>query len=297
MSGTFNCSACNRAYPWKPELAGKKARCKCGAVMQVPASLEAAPDEPSLDALESAIPPPPADAPPLPAAAPQCPACSAQLPEGAVLCMACGYNLRTGQRVTTEVGAAPPAGAPRPPGAPRRIERIEPPGAGSLLMAIGVSVLLLLAVVGIFFWRFSGRAGELVKVTSKAADKLSPVEAEDRRLGELLEEEGVVGVRAFMEFEKNGAIPEIGLTADNHGDFSFKWFNEGAANLYFITEGPAKGTLIVEMPERLAWRKKVFSTIAELPRQAGEAAPIDKGQNYVAVKLRPPQLEATTRPQ
>ena len=34
--GQFRCDACGKNYRWKPELAGRKARCKCGAVMFCP---------------------------------------------------------------------------------------------------------------------------------------------------------------------------------------------------------------------------------------------------------------------
>jgi hypothetical protein len=33
----FTCDGCGKQYAWKPELAGKKAKCKCGQVMNVPA--------------------------------------------------------------------------------------------------------------------------------------------------------------------------------------------------------------------------------------------------------------------
>ena len=46
----FSCAACGREFRWKPELAGKKAKCKCGAVVPVPAqeplALEPPPAEP-----------------------------------------------------------------------------------------------------------------------------------------------------------------------------------------------------------------------------------------------------------
>ena len=32
----FSCPECGKQYPWKPELAGKKGKCKCGAIMSVP---------------------------------------------------------------------------------------------------------------------------------------------------------------------------------------------------------------------------------------------------------------------
>lgn len=49
----FHCSGCKASYRWKPELAGKKAKCKCGQVMEVPAE----PDEGLYDLVDE--PPPP----------------------------------------------------------------------------------------------------------------------------------------------------------------------------------------------------------------------------------------------
>lgn len=34
----FKCAACGREFRWKSELAGRKAKCKCGATVQVPAT-------------------------------------------------------------------------------------------------------------------------------------------------------------------------------------------------------------------------------------------------------------------
>jgi hypothetical protein len=39
----FKCSACGKALVWKPQLAGKRAKCKCGAVVTVPAATGATP--------------------------------------------------------------------------------------------------------------------------------------------------------------------------------------------------------------------------------------------------------------
>ncbi|HET6248967.1 MAG TPA: hypothetical protein VFE47_14820 [Tepidisphaeraceae bacterium] len=36
----FQCPACKRRYTWKPELAGKRLRCKCGEPVSVPAEME-----------------------------------------------------------------------------------------------------------------------------------------------------------------------------------------------------------------------------------------------------------------
>ena len=41
----FSCGACGRKLTWKPELAGKRGKCKCGQMIQVPAQPEAEPVE------------------------------------------------------------------------------------------------------------------------------------------------------------------------------------------------------------------------------------------------------------
>lgn len=38
----FACASCGKEFRWKPEIAGKRARCKCGVTVQVPATDPAA---------------------------------------------------------------------------------------------------------------------------------------------------------------------------------------------------------------------------------------------------------------
>src|SRR5258706_7878857 len=51
-AGKFSCDACGKSYTWKAELAGKRVKCKCGAVMTVPAS-----DPAAAAVVEEALPP------------------------------------------------------------------------------------------------------------------------------------------------------------------------------------------------------------------------------------------------
>jgi len=71
----FNCPACGKEYTWKPQLAGKKGKCKCGSVMVVPAKApraKVAVPEPEEDTYDIAGPSsePSADADDMPVAAP-----------------------------------------------------------------------------------------------------------------------------------------------------------------------------------------------------------------------------------
>jgi hypothetical protein len=52
MAGKITC-ACGKQYAWKPELAGKRAKCKCGAVVKIPA------EDPAMSAASPPPPPPP----------------------------------------------------------------------------------------------------------------------------------------------------------------------------------------------------------------------------------------------
>src|SRR5687767_12957477 len=114
----FSCASCGREFRWKPELAGKKAKCKCGAVVAVPTVAPSAAPAPAAvehDPFDMAGEPEPVAAPPQfrsppPVAAPApvmsgppqqlaCPVCGAPAIPTAVLCTSCGYNFRTGQRM------------------------------------------------------------------------------------------------------------------------------------------------------------------------------------------------------
>ncbi|HUW82889.1 MAG TPA: hypothetical protein VMZ31_08840 [Phycisphaerae bacterium] len=102
------CPACKKRLMAPERLAGKRAKCSCGAVLAVPAVAKQ--DEGALDALLAGER----------AGQTTCPSCDADMPPDAVLCTSCGYNVKTGKRVqpslATDAGA--PAGPP---------ERFKPP--------------------------------------------------------------------------------------------------------------------------------------------------------------------------
>src|SRR5689334_16759136 len=94
MSIRFSCAQCGKAFAVGEQFAGKRVKCNgCGVLMTVPAATAA------LAATGVTPPPLPGDA---------CPACHGSLPQGAVLCTACGFDLRTGRRLTTRTEPPPP---------------------------------------------------------------------------------------------------------------------------------------------------------------------------------------------
>jgi DNA-directed RNA polymerase subunit RPC12/RpoP len=109
MSIEFDCAACGKHYKVADAMAGKRAKCKaCGGVIQVPA-LDSGPVEVEPGEAEDASspPPPPVKPPPVAAKAPAsfqtaesaCPSCRAPLAPKAVLCVACGFDLRKGAKI------------------------------------------------------------------------------------------------------------------------------------------------------------------------------------------------------
>lgn len=129
-SPRVSCPTCGKMYRFKAEYAGRKVKCVCGQVMRMPEDS----GEPAV-----AIGPPPvwssADssvgvnyelshssaaglAPPaVPASNPgRCPNCGGHVKTTAVICVNCGYDLRTGKKVATAIPSAaddePQAAAP-----------------------------------------------------------------------------------------------------------------------------------------------------------------------------------------
>lgn len=99
--GKFSCGKCGKRYKWKPEIAGKKVKCKCGNIMAAPAEEPIAP-EPEVD-LEGlyALAAEEKKANKRQREEPvgfRCPGCHSDLAIGAVLCTSCGFNLKTGAR-------------------------------------------------------------------------------------------------------------------------------------------------------------------------------------------------------
>lgn len=91
MAISIQCTGCHRQYNVDDKLAGKMVKCKgCGAAISVPQPLEEMPPLPDLTGI---------DEPPAKNAPRKCPSCGASIPDGGKMCLACGLNTATGQRV------------------------------------------------------------------------------------------------------------------------------------------------------------------------------------------------------
>lgn len=127
------CPHCAKRYRWKPELSGRKVVCKCGQKMRLPTSAQGE--------AEAIGPPPNANdastydldandesgasragaagiaavhgvdktgAPDEAGGAGEgrCPSCNQPVKPNAVICVQCGFNLKSGQQIETDVAEA-----------------------------------------------------------------------------------------------------------------------------------------------------------------------------------------------
>src|SRR5215207_4259706 len=101
--GNFSCGGCGKTYKWKPQLAGKKAKCKCGNVMTVPKELPAE-EEDGLGDLYALAEEASSKKHEAVAEGLRCPSCGGSIMPGEAMCTGCGFNLKTGRRVAADTG-------------------------------------------------------------------------------------------------------------------------------------------------------------------------------------------------
>lgn len=152
MAVVVQCKSCGVRARAKDQLAGKRVRCKCGAVLAIP-KIEPPDDVAELSVLEGL------DGSGAPAESEtRCPGCLALMPDGAVLCTACGYNTQTGRRLAVTVDD----GNPRTP-SPNEITQSKTRSAqAEARTGRAVTIVMKLIVIGLVVGGVGG-VGWLIK--------------------------------------------------------------------------------------------------------------------------------------
>ncbi len=108
---------CGQQFAAKDEMAGKRVKCpKCGQPLTIGAPQQAQPQQPPAQPQQPQAPATPAMSgglgdlldeigSPAQASGPQCPACGAEVQPGAIICVECGFNSQTGERIQSAVQA------------------------------------------------------------------------------------------------------------------------------------------------------------------------------------------------
>lgn len=145
MSIIIKCTACQKRMKAPDRLAGKRVKCKCGAAIAIPAATAVEPEEIADLALlaqgESID-------------GPNCPSCAAVLSLGAVVCVRCGYNLKTGKKMVTAADAAPATPPSTSATASNAVKRTKPtesnrePSSWASLAPIMIKWAFILGALG-----------------------------------------------------------------------------------------------------------------------------------------------------
>ncbi|HEV8290348.1 MAG TPA: hypothetical protein VGP94_00425 [Tepidisphaeraceae bacterium] len=296
---TFSCDSCGKQYPWKSELAGKKAKCKCGAVLNIPTQPQAA---------RAVARTPVAVA----AAAPldesqgyRCPACKNDLTPGTAICVNCGYDLRTGQYVSTQVdtGDDEAEAAPTPKKKKKKVAAAAKSGKPSATAWVGVTksarekaadqevdksrtmkqviiaLVLCVAVVGVIFggkFAFSkmGNKGSAVKLPGQDAEAMR-----------MLNENQPMEAKEFIESHKSRMIGTMWTQAKALAKIK-QWYEMGAVKVYVPSDGLIARFVIIELPQDPAKREALINWQAVFEDENGNRKTIkDEGQKYVIYSI------------
>ncbi|MEP7367827.1 MAG: hypothetical protein ABI972_31585 [Acidobacteriota bacterium] len=289
----FDCRACGRQFAWRAELAGKSAKCACGAMVKVPAKppRAAGAEDGGISYDLDAAPASPAN---------KCRACGQALEAGAVLCVHCGFNQKTGRKMSTTVGGddedakpakkrAPIKAVPPPPVEPSLDNRFggiptglrtpviqeEVAGYRTLIKpAILMLALLLVVAAAIFFYKTLAGG-------SRDAN-LHPI---DRDVKEMTAENGATELKAWISDKDLQQRMVLGMNENQANGFADKLYKMGAVKVL------AFGHLLtmsigVELPQDAAQRAELFKFQTEWHNSMAIAPQKDEGQKYILLKMK-----------
>lgn len=298
MARMIRCGYCGKEYAWRPEMAGRKVRCKCGH------RIEIEPETPS--------PQPVAKAEDIYALADdvhaqvghevrhpgatvgdnagrKCPACGSALEASDLLCLNCGMNLKTGHRPSARPISTPAGPAPRPQetegylaaaavaGAqrPDQIERadINPHTRKVAIILAGGIILLLGGIVGLFL------------LTHKPSVPVVYLGDDQRIIDEL--DRGSTTIPDFLEQGNNNNTMFSGMNASQARAMDIKLRGLGAVDVLITStlNGMMVRHLVIKLPADPARRKALFDFQAEYYATAGRKVDVDVGQKYLRLVL------------
>ncbi len=294
---TFSCDSCGKQYPWKAELAGKKAKCKCGSILSIPAQAQMT---------KAAARTPVAVA----AAAPvqesegyRCPACKNDLTPGTAVCVNCGYDLRTGQYVGTQVDTGEDEAEAAPAPRKKKKKKAAAAGAGSgkpsatgwvgvsksnrekaaeqeadksrTVKQVTIALVLLVVVVGVIF----GGKFAFSKLGNKGSDVKMP--GQDAEATRMLNENQPMEAKDFIDSHKSRMIGTQWTQAKGLAKVK-QWYDMGAVKVYVPSDGLIARFVIVELPQDKEKREALINWQRMNEDENGHIITVkDEGQKYV----------------
>lgn len=302
----FQCGACGKTYGWKAELAGKRVKCKCGQVMTVPQAIEPpAPAEDPMAGLYDLVPDdPPAEARPRKAAAAapaaatgaavgdvgvRCPSCKSAMQPGSVLCVSCGFNLKTGKKLGTAIGGSDaPQTVARPAPAVLPGGVMVPPRLGPksmqkanheydkesqkrmIMLGVGAVVLVGLLVGGI-----------MVMNKMNPSEQLTPY---DKEVQAKLDDMRAIPIDEWMEYPRFGIAG--GHDKKKARAMADEMIEAGAMQV-LMPQSPGSMWMVAVLPKEPEKRAKVFDYVNKYHTSGDPMARRlqDEGQKYLQLKI------------
>lgn len=300
MARMIQCGQCGQKYAWKPEMAGRPVRCKCGQRIDIPPEPHTR-DTPADDqtyALAEEVHARHSGSGPLQQSVPalagdtlgsqdKCPECKNPLEPGVLICLNCGFNLKTGRRLTSRPISTPAPPPPKPSAntladatsmigqpRPRQVERADiNPDTRKVVMLI---ICCTLAIIGVI-------VGWLVFVREPAAPVVYL--GDDKAITWELNS-GSSSVEQFLS-RGNNLVMIGGLNSSQALALDLKLRQMGAVDVRLTgaINGVMVRELIIQLPPDAAGRKALFDYQKEYYMTGPRKPDMDVGQKYIRLVL------------
>ena len=256
-SGKIVCESCGRQYGWKPELAGRTVKCKCGAAITVPrespVAAVAAPD--GYDLADGAADSAPTYAP------------AAYTPPA--------YSAPAGSRETAAAGTATAAG--RTPKA-RRGGTMDS-AKKSELKKIAVIAVGLVLVIGLII-------GAKLAFDAFGSSKPKNLKGMDGVVASMTDENAAYEVLGWLKENNRRGVVGFFWTREKTELVAQEWYDHGAKKVLAFG-GVMTRCLAIELPDDKAKREYFFEYAQKFSVEThpGKVLQKDEGQKYVVINF------------
>ena len=297
----FACAACGKQYAWKPELAGKKAKCKCGAAMSIPASVDeaAAPTgaraaaatasaparsssrsssrgdgEPSFNDLAALAKGEIKDD-----AAYKCPWCGSPLEGKSTICASCKMNVKTGTKHDPKKAAK--AAAKKKADDKKKSGGQSDQSAAKQIGSL-IVVVILVGIAGLRIYRTFNKASNAYDAATGASS--APALDRDGDAVQMMQEMEPIEVRTFLDGNRERSLSAQWSNAQSK-KYVDGWYNDYKPKKIWAFVAIISQQVIFELPDDKELRAKSLAWGRQWQDARNGTMPgkEDVGQKYMII--------------